>query len=278
MSNSTVDRIKKRYEEITKATEKQPSTGNNLKWKPSPGKQTIRILPYKWNEDPNYPFIELAFYYSDVFGKTWLSPASVGNPDPVLEFAATLTGGKRLPIEEWKTANNLKKKITPKQTFMAPILVRDQEGEGVKFWTFSLKVYKELLEIMSDSSYGLISDLDHGIDITVTFTPNSEDPKLNSTTVLPRREATPATNDPEVKKSITNMPDIVSTFTVPTEEQLSNALAEYLSGAKGKETPAEPAKSTNASASAPKSQPATKNIIDDITSEFDDILNSDLPF
>ena len=40
-------------------------------WKPSPGTQIVRIVPYKFNQDN--PFIELYFHY-DLGGKNYLSP------------------------------------------------------------------------------------------------------------------------------------------------------------------------------------------------------------
>ena len=45
-------------------------------WKPEPGKQVVRIVPYKHNKDN--PFIELFFHYSLGNNKTYMSPASFG--------------------------------------------------------------------------------------------------------------------------------------------------------------------------------------------------------
>ena len=56
-------------------------------WKPSPGNQIVRIVPYKFNKDN--PFIELYFHY-DLGGRTYLSPKSFGRPDPIEEFADKL--------------------------------------------------------------------------------------------------------------------------------------------------------------------------------------------
>ena len=50
------------------------STSSTTKsfWKPQPGKQVVRIVPYKHNKDN--PFIELFFHYSLGDNKTYLSP------------------------------------------------------------------------------------------------------------------------------------------------------------------------------------------------------------
>ena len=70
----------------------QSTTSNNF-WKPEPGKQVVRIVPYKHNKDN--PFMELFFHYS-LGNKTHLSPVTFGRPDPVMEFADKLksTGDK----------------------------------------------------------------------------------------------------------------------------------------------------------------------------------------
>ncbi len=56
-------------------------------WKPTPGKQQVRILPYIHN--PNNPFIELYFHF-DLGGKNVISPISFGEADPIVEFAEKL--------------------------------------------------------------------------------------------------------------------------------------------------------------------------------------------
>ena len=106
--------------------QKQTNTKDNF-WKPEPGKQLIRIVPYKHNKDN--PFIELFFHYN-LGNKTYLSPVSFGRPDPVNEFADKLksTGNK----DEWIQG----KRLEPKMRTFAPVIVRGKESEGVKFWGF----------------------------------------------------------------------------------------------------------------------------------------------
>ena len=53
-------------------------------WKPKPGKQQIRMLPYVHNT--SNPFIELFFHY-DFGGKNILSPKTFGEADPLIQFA-----------------------------------------------------------------------------------------------------------------------------------------------------------------------------------------------
>ena len=51
----------------------QTSTKNNF-WKPQPGKQVVRIVPYTHNKDN--PFVELFFHYGLGGNKTYISPVS----------------------------------------------------------------------------------------------------------------------------------------------------------------------------------------------------------
>ena len=74
-----INAIKKRLTQLTSQTNKT----SNL-WKPQPGKNQIRIVPYVHNKDN--PFIELFFHY-EIGQRSYLSPMSFGRPDPIEEFA-----------------------------------------------------------------------------------------------------------------------------------------------------------------------------------------------
>ena len=62
-------------------------------WKPQPGQQLVRIVPYKHNKD--FPFSELYFYFG--IGKPrMIALSNFEESDPILEFASQLrkTGEK----------------------------------------------------------------------------------------------------------------------------------------------------------------------------------------
>ena len=130
-------------------------------WKPAPGKHQIRLVPYKFNKEN--PFIELYFHYN-INNKTYLSPSSFGRPDPIVEFSDKL---KRMgDKEDWKAA----KKMEPKLRTFVPVLVRGEEGEGIKFWGFGKTVYQDILGYIADPDYGDITDPKTGRDIVVEIT------------------------------------------------------------------------------------------------------------
>ena len=118
------------------ATLQSTSNTKDNFWKPEPGKQVVRIVPYKFNKDN--PFIELFFHYN-LNNRSYLSPISFGRPDPIEEFAQKLksTGSK----DDYR----LGRKIEAKMRTFAPVIVRGEENQGVKFWGFGKTVYQELL-------------------------------------------------------------------------------------------------------------------------------------
>jgi hypothetical protein len=159
-------------------------------WKPEPGTQVVRIVPYQFNKDN--PFNELYFHYE--FGnKQYLSPATFGKPDPVVEFAEKLQStGKK---EEWK----LGKKIEPKMRVYAPIVIRGKEHEGVKYWGFGKTVYQELLAFIADPDYGDITDPVSGRDITVEFKTKEQTGKdFPETSIRIKPNQTPVHTDKEI--------------------------------------------------------------------------------
>ena len=197
------------------------STTNNF-WKPDPGKQVVRIVPYKHNKEN--PFIELYFHYNLGNNKTYLSPMSFGKPDPVSEFADKLksTGNK----DEWIQG----KRLEPKMRTFAPVVVRGRESEGVKFWGFGKTVYQELLSVIADPDYGDITDATGGRDIQIERqTPAEAGNQYGKTTVRVKPNQTPITEDKEVLTSIlNNQADLTELYTEPSYDELKEVLANYL--------------------------------------------------
>ena len=211
-----INAIKKRLNQLQ--TTNQRTT--NL-WKPQPGKTQVRIVPYKFNKET--PFIELFFHY-DLGKKSYLSPVSFGRPDPIEEFADKLkSSGNR---EDWKLGRKLEAKM---RTF-APVVVRGEENEGVKFWGFGKTVYQELLSIIADPDYGDITDPVNGRDIVVEFkTAEEVGASFPKTTIRVKPNQTTVTEDKKVLQSITeeqkNLSDI---YQEQSYDELASVLQEWL--------------------------------------------------
>lgn len=236
---------------------------NNL-WRPEPGKQIVRIVPYQ--HDRSNPFRELYFHY-DLGKKNYLSPITNGKPDPVVEFCEKLKASGN--SDEWK----LGKKMEPKMRTYVPILVRGAESEGVKFWGFGKQVYTELLGIISDPDYGDISDPMGGRDILVEFTP-AEAGAFPKTTIRVKPNVTPMTEDKNVAEMAANQQsNLDEIFKEPSYDDLKGALEEWLNpdSDTGSSTDARPA-----TTEAPKKEetaPAGVNKVDDVSAAFDELFN-----
>ena len=192
-------------------------------WKPQPGTQVVRIVPYKFNQ--NNPFIELYFHY-DLGGKNYLSPISFGRPDPIEEFAQKLksTGSK----DDYR----LGRKVEAKMRTFAPVVVRGEEKEGVRFWGFGKTVYQELLSIIADPDYGDITDPVSGRDVAVEFKTAEETGKsFPSTSIRVKPNQTPITEDAAVLESIKeSQKNITEIYQERSYDELTQALNEYLNG------------------------------------------------
>jgi hypothetical protein len=211
-----INAIKSRLNQLQTTT----STKNSF-WKPEPGKTQIRIVPYKFNKDN--PFQELFFHYQ-FENKTMVSPVTYGRPDPINEFSTKLksTGVK----DDWIQG----KRLEPKMRTYAPVVVRGQESEGVKFWGFGKTVYQELLSIIADPDYGDITDAINGRDITVEkMTPAEAGNQYGKTTIRVKPNMTPLTEDKEQLKSmIESQVDINTLYTEPTYDELKEVLDRYM--------------------------------------------------
>ena len=210
-----IDAIKSRLNQL------QNTTTNSF-WKPQPGKTQIRIVPYIHNK--SNPFSELYFHYSLVKNKTVLSPLSFGRPDPVQEFADKLkaSGNK----DEWIQG----KRIEPKMRTFAPVIVRGEESEGVKWWGFGKTVYQELLAIIADPDYGDISDVMTGRDIVVERQTAAEaGNQYGKTTIRVKPNQTALVEDATLSQNlISNQPNIVELYNEPSFDELKGHLQNFL--------------------------------------------------
>jgi len=229
-------------------------------WKPQPGKQVIRVLPYKHNKDN--PFIELFFHFG-LNNKTYLSPITFGRPDPIEEFASKLkTSGNR---EEYQMARKLEAKM---RTF-APVIVRGEEGQGVKFWGFGKTVYQELLSVIADPDYGDITDPISGRDVSVEFkTAEETGASFPKTTIRVKPNQTPITEDKaQLEGILDNQKDITELYQELSYEELTNVLNEWLNPeASNDEDNKETAPASVVAADSTKT-------VEDASAAFDELFN-----
>jgi hypothetical protein len=247
------------------ATLQSTTSNKDNFWKPEPGTQVVRVVPYKHNKDN--PFIELYFHYNLGNNKTYLSPMSFGRPDPVAEFADKLksTGNK----DEWIQG----KRLEPKMRTFAPVVVRGKESEGVKFWGFGKTVYQELLAVIADPDYGDITDATNGRDIGIERqTPAEAGNQYGKTTVRVKPNQTAITEDATLLTSIMdNQSNLTELYNEPTYDELKDVLQTFLNPSDDTQTTTATANTTTTEQVATQTATTAKT---DVADAFDSLFNS----
>lgn len=248
----------------------QKKSNDNL-WKPEEGDNKIRLVPLAGR--PENPFQVLWFHYN-LGGKTYLSPLSYGERDPLAEFSDQLIGEGNLPKETYKEY----KKWHPQARTYVPIVVRGKEEEGVKFWAFGKKTYEQILVLINNEEYGDITDVETGTDLTVTFTPAEKSAtKFAETTITASRKSSVLHKDPAVRdKLLTTQPVLLDQYKRHTYDELVDVLKRQLNVASTPETDASSAAeaTTSESPTAQKAAETTKKLSAEASEEFDNIFNS----
>ena len=248
--------IKKRLNQL-----QTTNTRTSSLWKPQPGKTQIRIVPYAFNKDN--PFIELFFHYN-LNNRSYLSPISFGRPDPIEEFAQKLRGSGS------KEDYQLSRKLEAKMRTFAPVVVRGEEKQGVKFWGFGKTVYQELLSIIADPDYGDITDPVNGRDVVVEFLSAEETgasfPKTN---IRVKPNQTSISDDPAVLEVVKKQQDITEIYQELSYDDMTEILNEWLNPSEDKDSTNTTTSNTTVSSSELK-----KSKVSNTSDAFDDLFNS----
>ena len=214
--------IKQKLEGLQVKPQGPKTDYSTIYWKPSIGKQQIRIVPSKYN--PSNPFTELKFYYG-ITNKVMLSPLSYGEKDPIALFAAKLR-------EEYTKENFvLAKKLDPKTRYFVPVVVRGEEDKGVRLWQFGKQVYEELLALAVDDEIGDYTDIVNGRDVTVdTVGPESTGTPYNKSSIRVRMKTSPLGEASQVETWTNEQPNPNDgLFKQFTFDEIKSALEKWLS-------------------------------------------------
>jgi|TARA_R110002012_G_scaffold251161_1_gene429079 hypothetical protein len=273
-----LNQIKKKLESLQTQSNSNKSNGKSIFWKPTVGKQQVRIVPNKYNK--SFPFTEMQFYYG-IGQRVMASPMNWGEKDPIQEFTKQLrsSGDK----ENWYLA----KKLDAKTRIFAPVIVRGEEEEGVKLWQFGKEVYQAFLNLAADAEVGDYTDVSGGRDIKLTTVgPEVTGTPYNKTTVSPSMKQSPISDNSNiVERALDTQPNPIDVFKRLTFDEVKANLELFLKpeGGEEGEISSEPAvgfddnKSNNYSLEGKD----TTSKADKFDSLFDDKKSStddDLPF
>lgn len=270
-----IDQIKSKLKEL------KSKSSTDLLWKPEFGEQTIRIVPYK--ERLDNPFIELFIHYN-MGEKGFLSPMTFGKPDPIQEFSQEL----RDPND--KESYRQARLFQPRKRIYAPILVRGQESEGIKYWGFGATVYEQILSYIADDDYGDITDPMTGRDITLAYSKPETDVDYPKTSIRVKPNQTKAMEDVNaLKNMIQEQVPLTNLFKTYTYDELKSKLASYLAGDSeteeespqlgnemtwGGESNSSSDSSTQTTTNESKSTSSSTTTKSEVESAFDDLFNS----
>ena len=212
-----MNKMREKYINLKEGSTKQ---NDPLNWKPEDGEQDIRII---CPEDGD-PFKEAWVHYRIGEEAPFLCPKkNFGENCPVCDFAWQL-------YDEGDTKSA--KELLPSARYLSPVVVRETDNE-VKIWNYSKTVYRELIGYIMNEEYGDITDPESGIDFTLTYDLEAAKNRQLATRLVAKRKSSPLAEDKkEVKKILSNIPDISKKYSRKTTEDVNRVLESFLGAEK----------------------------------------------
>ena len=146
--------------------------------------------------------------------------------------------------------------------------VREEEGQGVRFWGFGKTVYQELHSVIADPDYGDITDPINGRDVLVEFKTAEEiGASFPKTTIRVKPNQTPIVEDKaKLEGILDNQKDITELYQELSYEELTDVLNEWLNPELSEEENKETAPASVVAAESTKT-------VEDASKAFDDLFN-----
>jgi hypothetical protein len=203
------------------------SKKDNVFWKPSEGEQEIRIVPTADGD----PFKVFHFHYNlgeAARGGIVCPKRQFGEECPVCEFASSLWQ------EESSESKKMAKSLFVRQRFFSPVIVRGQEEQGVRIWGYGKTIYEQLLGLVLNPDYGDITDVDKGVDLTLTYTLPKTKGAYPTTNLVPKRKSSKlAGSDELISDALSNIPNVDELFQQKSTADIRAILESFLSPSTG---------------------------------------------
>ncbi len=195
---------------------------DNAFWRPTEGDQEIRIVP---TEDGD-PFKVYHFHYNlgtEVRGGVLCPKRQFGEACPICEFAS------KLWQEGTDESKKMAKNLFVRQRFFSPVVVRGEEEAGVRIWGYGKTIYEALLGYVLNPDYGDITEVETGVDFTLTYTLPKTKGAFPQTNLVPKRKSSAlAKTKAQVKEMLEGVPEIESLFTKKNTDEVQAILESFL--------------------------------------------------
>ncbi len=288
-----VNKVKERLQKLQSKSSSEKIDYKKLFFKPQLGKQTIRIVPNKFNK--NFAFTEVIYHNQNVFKKSIYSLENWGEKDPVTLLRKELFNDSDSETKEM--SEDTAKKLVPRTKAYANVIVRGRESEGVLLWEMNKTTYESVLTIMSqDDEYGDITDIMEGTDLVVegysdSITIGKKKVDYIAVNITPKRKTSPLSEDEKLiekwlenqknplelykKYSFQEIKDLLKVWLDPESAETSSEGSEE--GGNKEEVPEETTKEEVAKSKKEVTKTSPKKV-DKKVETSDDEDSDDLPF
>ena len=203
------------------------SKQDNVWWRPQEGDQDIRIVP---TEDGD-PFKVYHFHYNlgeGARGGVLCPKRQFGENCPICDFAS------KLWQEGTDDSKKMAKSLFVRQRFFSPVIDRDNEEAGVRIWGYGKTIYETLLGLVLNPDYGDITDVDAGVDFTLTYTLPKSKGAFPQTNLVPKRKSSAlAKNKGAIKEMLESVPEISTLFQRKSPADVKAILESFLNPSDG---------------------------------------------
>ena len=203
------------------------SSKDNLWWRPQEGDQEIRLVP---TEDGD-PFKVFHFHYNlgeGARGGVLCPKRQFGESCPICDFAS------KLWQEGTDDSKKMAKSLFVRQRFFSPVIDRGNEESGVRIWGYGKTIYETLLGLVLNPDYGDITDVDNGVDFTLTYTLPKSKGAFPQTNLVPKRKSSAlAKNKGAIKEMLESVPEIETLFQRKSTSDVKAILEAFLDPSAG---------------------------------------------
>ena len=199
------------------------SKKDNVFWKPSEGDQEVRIVPTADGD----PFKVFHFHYNlgeASRGGVLCPKRQFGDECPICDFAS------KLWQEGTDDSKKMAKSLFVRQRFFSPVVVRGEAEQTARIWGYGKTIYETLLGLVLNPDYGDITDVDGGVDFTLTYTLPKAKGAFPQTNLVPKRKSSAlAKAKGEIKEILESVPEIATLFQRKDASEVKAILESFLS-------------------------------------------------